>query len=239
MIGEVLKDISAVKELLRHPLSASRDVNTVDYDLSFSTPGIMSRWELSFVKNTESHVYEKMLSEMDEEDVFYDIGANLGFYSCLISQKASRVYSFEPNPAAVKLLKENLERNSVENAEVMEVALSNEDASKGFKNLFSNSVVGWGSITEEEGEIKARKAETLLENDRVELPDMMKIDVEGHEREVLKGMGKVLEKGSPVIYVESHGRHGKIEEILENYGYEYEKLNRRVEGNVFYRAEPR
>lgn len=241
MIGEILKDISAVKELLRHPLSSSRDINAADHHLSFSTPGIMSRWELSFVKNTESHVYEKMLSELGEEDVFFDIGANLGFYSCLLSDKASKVYSFEPNPAAVKLLRENLENNSVENAEVVEAALSNEDASKGFKNLFSNSVVGWGTVTDGEGEgqIKARKAETLLQKDRIEVPDMMKIDVEGHEREVLKGMGEVLEKGSPIIYVESHNRHGKTEEILESYGYTYEKLNKRVEGNIFYRAEPR
>lgn len=242
MIREVLKDISAVKDVLRHPIRSSREISAAEHDLSFSTPGIMSRWELSFVKNTESHIYEKMLSEMDEEDIFFDIGANLGFYSCLLSEKASKVYSFEPNPAAIKLLRENLEKNSVENAEIIEAALSNENASKGFKNLFSDSVVGWGTVTDGEegkGDIKARKAETLLENDRIELPDIMKIDVEGHEREVLKGMGKVIEEGSPVIYVESHDNHGKTEKILEEYGYTYERLNKRVEGNVFYRAETR
>lgn len=242
MIGEVLKDISAVKELLMHPLSSKRDVNAAENDLYFSTPSIMSRWELSFVKNTENHVYEKMLSELSEEDVFFDVGANLGFYSCLLSEKASKVYSFEPNPAAIKLLRENLKNNSVENAEVIEAALSNEDASKGFKNLFSDSVVGWGAVTDGEdgeGEIEARKAETLLENDEIELPDMMKIDVEGHEIEVLKGMGEVLEKGSPIIYVESHGHHDETEQILEDYGYKYQRLNKRLEGNIFYRAEPR
>ena len=239
MIGEILKDMKALQELFRYSMTSTRTLQPVNREIDFSTPGISSRWELSFVNNTEETIYTKMISEFEQGDVFFDVGANIGFYSCLFSEKASKIYSFEPNKNAAKLLEKNIQQNNLENVELKQIALSNEKASKTIAKAPGNSVLGTATVTDDEnGEINAKKADDLLENQQIQLPDMIKIDVEGHEKQVLKGMEDLIQKASPIIYVESHSKHTELEKILEKYNYAYEKLNKRIEGNIFYRAEP-
>lgn len=239
MLKEILKDLNALQELLRYSMTHHRTLEPTGKKVDFSTPGLSSRWELSFVNNTEETIYTKMMSEFDEGDVFFDVGANIGFYSCLFSEKASKVYSFEPNENAAKLLEKNIEQNSLENVELKQIALSNEKSSKTIAKAPGNSVFGTATVKDDEnGKIKARKADKLLENQKIQAPDMIKIDVEGHEKKVLKGMEDLIKKASPVIYVESHNQHQKLEKILEEYDYSYERLNKRLEGNIFYRAQP-
>lgn len=239
MLGEISKDVKAIGGLLRYCTSSSITVEAAEKEIKFSTPNLSSRWELNFVKNAEKDVFEKMLSEMDEEDTFYDIGANIGFYTCFFSEKASKSYSFEPNKHAAQILRENIEENSLENVEVIEAAASDRNTSIKLSKAPGTSVFGTAQIKDsEEGEIEARKVDGLFEEGKVELPDMVKIDVEGHEIEVLKGMEEVIEKASPVIYVESHENHEELRETLEEQGYQLQRLKRRIEGNIFYRAEP-
>lgn len=239
MLGEISKDVKAIGGLLRYCTSSSITVEAAEKEVEFSTPNLSSRWELNFVKNTEKDVFNMMLSEIDEEDTFYDIGANIGFYTCFFSEKASEIYSFEPNKHAAQILRENIEENSLENVEVIEAAASDKDTSIKLSKVPGTSVLGTAQIKDaEEGEVDAKKLDSLFDEGQVELPDMVKIDVEGHEIEVLKGMEKVIEKASPVIYVESHENHEELRETLEEQGYQLERLNRRIEGNIFYRAEP-
>lgn len=239
MLGEIFRDAKAVGELLRYSLSSSRTVEAAERELEFSTPGMSSRWELSFVNNTEETVYTMMMDEFEEGDVFFDIGANIGFYSCLFSEKASQVYAFEPNRHAANLLRQNIEKNSLESVNLIQVAASDENTSKELSKAPGSTVMGTAQINDsEDGDIDARTIDSLFEEDKLELPDLMKIDVEGHEIQVLKGMQEVLEKASPVIYVESHDRHEELKQTLEEMGYTYERLNKRLEGNIFFRAEP-
>ena len=239
MIREVVRDLKAIGELLRHSLSSSRKLRPAERTIEYHTPNLSSRWELSFVNNTEKTIYEKMVSEFDAGDVFYDVGANIGFYTCMFSDKASRVYSFEPNEYAVNLLEKNINTNSLTNVEIKQVAASDENTSKELAKVPSGSVLGTAKVMEKEkGDIDAKRIDDMYNREGIELPDIVKIDVEGHEKEVIKGMERVMYEGSPVIYVESHNEHSRLEELLESFGYNYEKLNRRLEGNVFYRAEP-
>jgi hypothetical protein len=53
----------------------------------------------------------------------------------------------------------------------------------------------------------------------------MKIDVEGHEYEVLKGAALTIEKTTPKIFFEPHGSNrSKIEQFLSYFGYKFEEL---------------
>lgn len=240
MFREISKDLKAIGGLIRYCLSSSITVEADDRQLEFSTPNLSSRWELNFVKNTEEKVFKMMKAEFEEGDIFFDVGANIGFYSCLFSEKASEVYSFEPNKNAVDILQQNIENNSLDNVNIVRAAASDNNGSKKLSKAPGSSVMGTAQVQDsEDGEIKARTIDSLFEEEKVRIPDLVKIDVEGHELEVLRGMEEVLSKSSPVIYVESHFEHQKLREFLEEHDYTYEKLNRRIEGNIFYRAEPK
>lgn len=75
----------------------------------------------------ERPVVADVLQTIESDDVFYDVGANVGTYTCFAGQVVDdgNVIAFEPHPANVDRLRENASLNDVQ-AEVRPVALSNE-----------------------------------------------------------------------------------------------------------------
>lgn len=55
----------------------------------------------------------RILDDLKEDDVFYDIGANTGLYTCLASNVCSSVVSFEPYPPNVQEFKKNIEKDPI------------------------------------------------------------------------------------------------------------------------------
>lgn len=159
----------------------------------------------------EQGAYEPILSntlytQCDEETVFYDIGSDFGYYS-QIAQKAG---------------------TSPENIYAFEM---NEDHAKMFAEANSGDVnleirvIGDGT----DGESIDDYVQTH------ESPSIVKIDVEGKEYEVLKGMENTLEKENPLVFVEIHpknlhsGNRGVSEvlELLHEAGYTLFAANHR------------
>jgi FkbM family methyltransferase len=137
--------------------------------------------------------------------VAIDIGANQGFYSFALARRFERVLAFEPNPSIVT----DLERCSVGRIELHRVALS---AEAGSRELYVPQVGGveqhgWASfdrfnlpgVTETSPlEVPVRS----LDSYRLEAVDFIKIDVEGHEPEVLSGAMDTLRRNQPVVLAE-------------------------------------
>ncbi len=71
-----------------------------------------------------------LFSEMDEEDVVFDIGAHIGLNSCVIGRRYPEIglVCFEPHPQTRGNLETNLELNGID-ALVMDCAISNSDGS--------------------------------------------------------------------------------------------------------------
>ena len=65
-----------------------------------------------------------ILSRLKTDDVFVDIGANVGYFSLLASQICSKVISFEPNPTCLAQLNRNIEINKRQNIDVRPVGLA-------------------------------------------------------------------------------------------------------------------
>ncbi|HGE70501.1 TPA: FkbM family methyltransferase, partial [Candidatus Poribacteria bacterium] len=85
-------------------------------------------WEalgLTYAYAIERAVIKDLLNNIRSGDTFYDIGAGLGAYSCLVANLVSKVVAFEPNPIVVERLKENVKLNCKPNVEVFNVAVSN------------------------------------------------------------------------------------------------------------------
>ena len=171
----------------------------------------------------------------DTDTVFYDIGANIGFFSLLHAQRAgdsSVTVAFEPLPRNVSRLKKNVALNPPLSIDLHEVGLSNangratlsvSDDRPGEASLTGQNVT---SDTEREITISLSKLDGIDESLPAE-PDIVKIDVEGAEFNVLDGMESLLCKHQPDILLELHpellraeGRQTEdIRTILKENGY--------------------
>ena len=153
-----------------------------------------------------------------------DVGANIGNHSVYFSNFFKRVISFEPHPRIFKLLELNSELK--ENIEVHNFGISN--ATNSSTLFFNNENMGASSLDSKglEGSSKVsvelKKIDDLNEIGKV---TFIKIDVEGHEHEVIKGSERLILRDKPVIMFEQfpsefcNGSSQTID-LLKTFGYE-------------------
>lgn len=161
-------------------------------------------------KIDERPILADLLTELEPDDVFYDIGANIGLYSCLASRVTSApVFAFEPHPDNAKRLQQNANHNGG-GVSLFEHALVDTDGEDEL-SLTLDKVGSAGhslvSTTETQDTITISKRhgdEFIAAND-LPTPTAIKIDVEGTEGAVLDGLSGVL--GRPacrLVYCEVH-----------------------------------
>lgn len=168
--------------------------------------------------------------------VVYDVGANCGYYSVLLSQKSRQVFAFEPSEQTRAALRSNLQVNDLTNVEMVPLGLSNTD---GRAKLITYSSSGNNSIVARRlprghslrntgvEEIELRTLDSWVRETRSPSPDLIKIDVEGAELWVLEGGSDVLSRANPVIFVEYSSATSddagypreRISEVLSALGY--------------------
>lgn len=147
--------------------------------------------------------------------VFVDIGANIGYYSLMASKlvgSRGKVFSFEPWSRNRAILEENIKLNNLSNISVIPKALSNEagnnvkiylpkDDNCGMPSLKKLNEENFTDDFELTSTITFQDFLNTFKQGRI---DVIKIDVEGSELNVLKGMSASLadENFSPVILME-------------------------------------
>lgn len=142
-----------------------------------------------------------MLSNLVPPDgVAIDAGANLGLYTYWIARRASAVHAFEPNAG----LSAYLRKARIPRVQVYSAALSSRDGSA---NLWIPQLDGEASLSEHVGGTPVEVP--LIKLDSLCLPKVgfMKIDVEGHELEVLRGGEQTIRASRPTLFVEIEQRH--------------------------------
>ncbi|MFB6144438.1 MAG: FkbM family methyltransferase [Candidatus Nanohaloarchaea archaeon] len=168
----------------------------------------------------EPELTETILEELSEGDVFYDIGANVGYFTTLAAETGADVFAFEMHPELKKSIESNLELNSLE-AEIVQKAVSNslETISFDLKVVPTVSSSGEGEVS-----VDTITLDSFAENNPA--PDIIKIDIEGYEEKALSGAEVLLADNPPrTIFVEVHP--SKLEKLdsspeevlsyLENY----------------------
>lgn len=134
---------------------------------------------------------------------FVDVGANLGLFSVVASRRvgtAGRVWAIEPTPSTIAALKVTLQLNGVDKiVTLLECAAG---AEKGEAKLHIGRTCGHNSIlplddAKDMVDVPVVALDTLLSGERV---DVIKIDVEGWEMNVLKGLENTL-RANPQISV--------------------------------------
>lgn len=155
----------------------------------------------------EEENVETLLSFVRDDTVFLDIGANVGFYTLQVGRRVfpkGKVYAFEPNPELHELLCRNVYVNGRGDfIECFQLGLSDRNGTATFQypkgHLGGGHIGGPGSVSGHRAvEAEIRRLDDLFGEDF--RCDLVKIDVEGHELNVLNGMKRVV-RNSPEIKI--------------------------------------
>ncbi|MDB4414887.1 FkbM family methyltransferase [bacterium] len=151
----------------------------------------------------------KKIADNIEAPIFFDIGANIGQHSLFMSSYCKEVHAFEPFIEVRKLILEKQEINNIRNLKIHDFGLGEVNETR---NFFAPSTEnkGTGSFIEDYnesnqniGSLKIVKGDDFVfENLNPSKIDLMKIDVEGFERNVLLGLKKTLDHFRPILFVE-------------------------------------
>lgn len=146
--------------------------------------------------------------------VTVDVGANIGCHTLTLAQAVGSkglVFAFEPNPPIRAVLERNVALNKFENVHIFNCALGDEPGTLPLRvpqaNSAEHSNMGLASLValETPHDLINVPVQTLdaalgdLELDRV---DVVKIDVQGYECQVLRGMANILERHRPAVIFE-------------------------------------
>jgi len=159
----------------------------------------------------EKDLSEQFMRRIKKGDIFLDIGANIGYYSLFAASfldGTGKVYSFEPLPELCEQMHRSIEENNFSNIEVFNLGLSDKEGEREIyirdENIGGSSLSQLSNLTSVKifgaKKIKVKKLDLLLNNNLG--VDIIKIDVEGHEYEALKGAASVLKKNHPLIFME-------------------------------------
>jgi FkbM family methyltransferase len=169
--------------------------------------------------------YEKqqvIAREVRPESVFYDVGANVGFYSLLASSLvgAGKVFAFEPVLRNLNYLRKHLALNRVTNVEVLAFALSDKKGTASFRieqTGFRGHLSSEGDTT-----VSTETLDSLVEEGRILPPNYIKMDIEGAELMALQGARETFARYRPVLFLATHSRavHKECCQLLESWGYE-------------------
>jgi FkbM family methyltransferase len=158
-----------------------------------------------------------LLHFLREGDIFYDIGANIGSYTILASgHVAAQTFAFEPVPSTFQKLEKNILVNKIGHlVKAFNLGVSSGRQTLIFTSSFDtvNHVITDSQQNIGENTISVNTIAIDEIADPNNFPLMVKIDVEGFETEVIKGMVSALaNKKLKAIIIELNGSGGR-------YGY--------------------
>jgi FkbM family methyltransferase len=142
--------------------------------------------------------------------VALDIGANIGTHSVAFARFFAAVHAFEPNPTLWPNIERHISINRLSNVEVHKLGLAEKDETLPFY-ITEHSNLGLGTATtDQEYEVPLKQAGTIeVANGDAYLAaraigpiDFVKIDVQGMEEAVLRGLKKTLQAHQPLVWIE-------------------------------------
>jgi FkbM family methyltransferase len=163
--------------------------------------------------------------------VFFDVGAHFGFFSMLAARlvgPAGKVHAFEPTPSTFEMLTSNLSGRP--NVTLVNAAVSDKDTTLTFHDFglghsAFNSLYGGKLSTADraaaqgrEIRVNCRSLDSYCDETRVD-PDLLKIDTEGAEPDVLRGMERLIARKRPMLTLEvgdvGHGDIRPSREVVD------------------------
>jgi FkbM family methyltransferase len=192
------------------------------------------------IRSAERQVEDTLLDLLHPGDVVYDIGANVGWYALLAARRTGpegRVIAFEPGLENATLVRRNATSNGA-NIMVVPAAVSDRDGWAMFLN--KGSLQSRLDKNDDDAQAKRRAGrrhnvkgripvpvvalDSWIEQTGAPLPSLVKIDVEGAEIGVLRGMSGLVGSFKPTLIVELHSTRDSVLDLLDGFGYRHEPI---------------
>ncbi len=187
----------------------------------------------------ERYIVTKLRKLIKPGDICWDIGANIGFYTCLLASRVGdngAVIAFEPASRTYGYLRENVSLNQFANVTVVNKGLGDKQEQRTLYYSEAGLAEGTASLKYADGRAASERV-TLdtIDNLIRELPapEFVKIDVEGYQLEVLRGGERFLKTHAPLLIAELKDvgeTNRDIFEEIENYvtdlGYQLYKIRK-------------
>jgi FkbM family methyltransferase len=162
-------------------------------------------WARRFIAMPEAEAY-RMSSLASREGIAVDVGANWGLYTYAMSRACAEVVAFEPNPDASTMIR----AACLSNVRLLDVALSSKEGTARLHMRVRDGVelASWGSLLggrmAGESTVATREVRVMrLDDLGLKGVSFIKIDVEGHELDVLEGARRTIAKSLPACLVEA------------------------------------
>ncbi|MFC6787153.1 FkbM family methyltransferase [Halobaculum halobium] len=203
------------------------NINIDSYSIEVNISNKGSYKEMRHINNTEISIIKDMLDESEKSDTFLDIGANMGVHSIFIDKKVEDVYSIEPHPVNLS----HLNINSHINQSGISMYACGFSDTAGYIEINSSrtgmQVDGRASIKRPNDNknnstilVRLEKGDKFIQQNELDIPEMIKVDVEGAEMSVLRGLEDTINHAScKVIYCEYHNNEKNIRSFLKSAGY--------------------
>ena len=188
---------------------AYKSIVILEKNINFFIPNQITDWRVNTFFSKEPETIE-WINKFEKKDkiIFWDIGANIGLYSIYSSlkNKNSTTISFEPSSSNLRILTRNISINNLEkNIKVFPIPLSNKENS--FQLMKEGQFIEGGALNVfgEKFDFEGKNFEPsmkynlfgttinfLLEHKILDIPDYIKMDVDGIEHLILEGGNRVL-----------------------------------------------
>ncbi len=186
-----------------------------NFKLNFLTMDVIACY-LYLFESWEPDCSAYICRNLKPENTFIDIGANIGYYSLLTSLvvgEKGRVIAIEASPKIFAVLQDNIRLNDLaSNVKAYNLAVTD---TPGKASVYLGPEGNLGSTTTNaslkrkfpyrnykfESGVKAVTLDSLINPEDIKSLQMIKIDVEGTEREVIGGMQEIIKNGSPELEI--------------------------------------
>lgn len=148
----------------------------------------------------EGHIGGQFFPNLRDDTVFFDIGANIGYYSILASPRITtgKVVAVEPNPQILPVLRENIRLNGASNVVIEPQALG---AGSGQVHVrFDEDEPGASHVSDAGAAVAMTTLDDLTATHGT--PTIIKLDAEGLEGDIVHGGARTFETGRPYVFME-------------------------------------
>ena len=166
------------------------------------------------ISTTNEKKKESILEALPRDSgVFFDVGANIGLFSFFTSERRpeAKIFAFEPHPHTFSLLETSISFNQIKNVTPVSQALGAEKAdltlltnrqNAGGHTFVKEILLSHDESISGQSSVPVTTLDAFVAEAKIDRVNVIKIDVQGFEKEVLLGARGVLKKFKPVVLLE-------------------------------------